>query len=125
MVHPFFDLMVISFFIMSAAAAWFWLARWKKMDVFGRRPVLWAILIASPFGLLAQEFGWLVTEFGRQPWIAHGAMLVSQGVTPAPTLWMLVVFILVYAALTAGLLKLLLTPAAIKSGIPGDRRYPG
>lgn len=125
MVHPFFDLMVLGFFLMSAAALWFWLAKWKKVDVFAEKPLLRAVLIASPFGLLAQEFGWMATEFGRQPWIAHGAMLVSEGVTPLPVGWMLVIFLLVYAALTAGLLMLLLTPSPIKSGIPGDRQYPG
>lgn len=112
LVHTFFDLMIMSFFVMSAAAVWFWVARWKGKEVSGNRPLLITILISAPFGLLAQEFGWFVTEFGRQPWIAGGAMLVAKGVTPRPVAWVLIIFVLVYLALTIGLLKVLIAPSA-------------
>jgi cytochrome d ubiquinol oxidase subunit I len=117
MVHPFFDLMVLSFFIMFAAMLWFWIARWKKKEVYSNRRLLMCIIAASPFGLLAQEFGWFVTEFGRQPWIARGFMLVKTGATPRGVEWVLILFVLVYLALAAGLLKLLLTPAPVRSGV--------
>ncbi len=118
-VHPLFDLMVFSFFVMLAPSVWFWIARWRKKDVFASRPLLASIVIASPFGLVAQEAGWMVTEFGRQPWIAYQVMNVSNGVTPRSVEWVLVLFVLVYAALTAGLLKLLLAPEA-KAGAPDE-----
>jgi cytochrome bd ubiquinol oxidase subunit I len=35
---------------------------------------------------VALEAGWFVTEFGRQPWIAHGLLRTSDAVTPAPNL---------------------------------------
>ncbi len=117
-VHPFFDLMIMSFFIMLTSAGLFWIARWKGKEVFTNRALLIAILISSPFGLLAQEFGWFVTEFGRQPWIARGAMLVAEGVTPRPVGWILIIFVIVYIALTIGLLRVLYTPSTAKSGIP-------
>lgn len=121
-VHLSFDLMIGSFFIMFGAMLWYWLARWKKKDVASNRPLLTALIAASPFGLIAQECGWFVTEFGRQPWIARDVMLVAEGVTPRTGIDMvLLVFLLVYLALTAGLLKLLLTPAPLKSGIPGPK----
>ncbi|MDA8388216.1 MAG: cytochrome ubiquinol oxidase subunit I [Nitrospiraceae bacterium] len=114
-VHPFFDLMVFSFFVMLAPSFWFWIARWRKKgkgkgkgkDVFSSRRLLISIIIASPFGLLAQEAGWMVTEFGRQPWMVYRVMNVSSGVTPRSVEWVFVLFALVYAALTAGLLRLL------------------
>src|SRR5450631_92474 len=125
LVHPFFDLMVASFFIMLAAVAWFWWLRWRRREVpLGTWP-LRAILIASPFGMIALESGWLVTEFGRQPWIARGHMLVAEGVTPQTGIGpVLLLFLVVYLGLTAGLLKLLLGTASTGEGdktVPGDR----
>jgi cytochrome d ubiquinol oxidase subunit I len=111
-VHPFFDLMVASFFIMLTAAVWFWWLRWRRREVPLDKWPLRALLFASPFGMIALESGWLVTEFGRQPWIARGHMRVSEGVTPQTGIGLLFfTFIVVYLALTAGLLKLLLRPA--------------
>ena len=118
-VHPLFDLMIFCFFVMLAPSAWFWVSRWRKKDVFASRPLLAAIVVASPFGLLAQEAGWMVTEFGRQPWISYGVMLVSDGATPRSVLWVLVLFVLVYIALTVGLLRLLLGEK------PAPRKKPG
>jgi cytochrome bd ubiquinol oxidase subunit I len=125
LVHPFFDLMVASFFIMLAAAAWFWWLRWRRRAVpLGTWP-LRAILIASPFGMIALESGWLVTEFGRQPWIARGHMLVTEGVTPQTGIGLILfTFLFVYLALTAGLLKLLFWTTSTGDGnetSQGDR----
>jgi cytochrome bd ubiquinol oxidase subunit I len=117
LVHPFFDLMVGSFFIMLAAAAWFWWLRWRRRDVpMGTWP-LRALLFASPFGMIALESGWLVTEFGRQPWIARGQMRVTEGMTTQTGIGLvLFTFLAVYLALTAGLLRLLVRPALAGKG---------
>ena len=111
LVHPFFDLMVASFFIMLAAAVWFWWLRWRRREVPLDKWPLRALLFASPFGMIALESGWLVTEFGRQPWIARGHMRVAEGVTPQTSIGLvLVTFFAVYIALTVGLMILLLRP---------------
>ena len=34
-----------------------------------------------PLPYLAIIFGWMVTEFGRQPWIIYKIMLVSEGIS--------------------------------------------
>jgi cytochrome d ubiquinol oxidase subunit I len=112
LVHPFFDLMVASFFIMLAAAVWFWWLRWRRREVPLDRWPLRALLFASPFGMIALESGWLVTEFGRQPWIARGHMRVAEGVTPQTSIGLvLFTFLFLYLALTVGLLMLLMRPA--------------
>jgi cytochrome d ubiquinol oxidase subunit I len=74
--------MVASFFFMAAVAAWFWWRRWREGGVPTSRRLLWSVVLAAPFGMIALESGWLVTEFGRQPWIVHGVMRVESGVTP-------------------------------------------
>ena len=50
------------------------------------KPVLWAVLLSGPLGMIAIEAGWVVTEVGRQPWIIHGMMRTSEAVTPMPGL---------------------------------------
>jgi cytochrome d ubiquinol oxidase subunit I len=56
-----------------------------------------------------------VTEFGRQPWIIYQVMRTSEAATPREGIgFILLVFILVYIALTAGLAFLLLR----------ERRWP-
>ena len=118
LVHPFFELMVASSFIMLAAALWFWWLRWRRQEVPMDKWPLKALLFASPFGMIALESGWLVTEFGRQPWIAQGHMRVAEGVTMQTGIGLvLFTFLVVYIALTAGLLRLLVLPASSGKGI--------
>ncbi len=40
--------------------------------------------IATPFGYIALEAGWTVTEVGRQPWIIYSVMKTIDAVTPMP-----------------------------------------
>ncbi|SNB46308.1 cytochrome ubiquinol oxidase subunit I [Geobacter sp. DSM 9736] len=111
LVHPFFDLMVGSFFVMAAAAAGYWWLRWRRLDSPPGRKVLQLIVLASPFGMIALESGWMVTEFGRQPWVVQGIMRVEQGVTPHGGMFLLLgTFTTLYALLSVGLLWLLLIP---------------
>jgi cytochrome d ubiquinol oxidase subunit I len=49
----------------------------------GRR-WLWAFALSGPLGFVSLEAGWLVTEWGRQPWIVHGFMRTADAVTPFP-----------------------------------------
>ncbi|HEY2379003.1 MAG TPA: cytochrome ubiquinol oxidase subunit I [Gemmatimonadaceae bacterium] len=57
------------------------------------RWLLLALVIVAPFGFLATEAGWFVTEVGRQPWIVYGVLKTSDAVTPMPGL--IVPFLLV------------------------------
>jgi cytochrome d ubiquinol oxidase subunit I len=46
-----------------------------------QRWFLRAVMLAGPLGFVALEAGWLVTELGRQPYVAHGALRTSEAVT--------------------------------------------
>jgi cytochrome d ubiquinol oxidase subunit I len=48
------------------------------------RPLLLALVAASPLGFVALEAGWLVTEWGRQPWVVRGYLRTAEAVTPFP-----------------------------------------
>jgi cytochrome d ubiquinol oxidase subunit I len=49
-----------------------------------QRPLLRALVLVAPFGFIATEAGWIVTEVGRQPWVVQGLMRTASAVTPMP-----------------------------------------
>lgn len=109
LVHPFFDLMVGSFFVMALALIWYWWQRWRNKHATHGRAQLKYLVFAAPFGIIALESGWMVTEFGRQPWVVHGYLRTSQAVTPnGGLLLVFATFLFVYLALTVGIMRLLL-----------------
>ena len=59
------------------AVAMLWRGR-----LFTARPMLWALMLALPFTYIANLAGWTVAETGRQPWVAWGLQLTSQGASP-------------------------------------------
>lgn len=123
LVHPAFDVMIGSFGVMMLALALFWWRRWRDKRVPQGRWTLWAVLGASPFGIIALEAGWLVTEFGRQPWIITQYMRVEQAVTPRGEVGLvLALFLGVYVALTIGLI-LLLRPGRKQAAVLGEIRH--
>ena len=44
--------------------------------------LLWLLTLAIVLPYIANTTGWLLAELGRQPWIVHGLMQTSQGVSP-------------------------------------------
>lgn len=114
LVHPVFDLMVGSGFLMLGALAVAGYSAWRRRGrggIVASRPALLGVLVGAPFGFIALEAGWLTTEFGRQPWIVHGFLRTSEAVTPRTGVSLIfLLLMLVYLALTAGLLWLLLSP---------------
>jgi cytochrome d ubiquinol oxidase subunit I len=59
------------------------LALWWRARALPTHPLfLAAAAVAAPFGFLAMEAGWLVTEWGRQPFAIQGVMRTAQAVTP-------------------------------------------
>lgn len=60
--------------------------RWRKKAWPHGRKLMWAWLVSGPLGVVAMEAGWLVTEWGRQPWILRGVMRTADAVTPVPHL---------------------------------------
>lgn len=62
-----------------------------------QRPFLMALVVASPLGFVALEAGWLVTEWGRQPWVVRGLLRTADAVTPVVhRAWPFWIFSLIY-----------------------------
>ncbi len=70
-----------------------------------RRWFLRVMLLALPIPYLACQFGWLVAEVGRQPWIVYGVLKTAAGVSKAivtpQVIASLVGFVLLYGMLGA------------------------
>ena len=57
---------------------------WRGKLPTSRRYLTFATwMIGAPF--LANSFGWIFTEVGRQPWIVYGLMFTAKGVSPVGT----------------------------------------
>ncbi len=90
----------------------------------GRTPtsrwLLRAALLTPLLPLLANSFGWIFTEMGRQPWIVFGRLRTAAGVSPGVSagevLTSLLVFAVLYGVLAVVEVRLLLT--AVRAGLP-------
>ena len=99
-VHVGFQTMVGLGSAMALVALWAAWVAWRRRDLSADRRLLRALVIVAPFGFLATEAGWVVTEVGRQPWVVQGFMRTAHAVTPMPGL---VVPMVTFTALYVGL----------------------
>jgi cytochrome bd ubiquinol oxidase subunit I len=101
-VHIAFQLMVALGTAMALIGVWVVVATIRKRPVAESRLLLRAIALATPFGFIATEAGWTVTEVGRQPWVVNGLVRTADAVTPMPGLvYPMTVFTLLYIGLAA------------------------
>ncbi|MBO1213916.1 cytochrome ubiquinol oxidase subunit I [Staphylococcus nepalensis] len=84
-VHYYFDLMVsMGVFCLIISAAFILTLCFKKLRRFTySKPMLYGALLTGPAAMLAIEFGWFLTEQGRQPWIVRGYLKVADAATQA------------------------------------------
>jgi cytochrome d ubiquinol oxidase subunit I len=76
-----------------------------------------ALAIVGPFGFVATEAGWVVTEVGRQPWVVQGIMRTADAVTPMPGLVVpMATFTLLYIGLGAVVVALVASLVRETSG---------
>ncbi len=96
--------------VVSWAALWF---AWKRRQGFDDRLGRWPLraLVAMSFsGWIATLAGWYTTEIGRQPWLVSGVLKTEQALGPvaAPMVaGTLVMYLIVYAVLTAAYIYVL------------------
>jgi cytochrome d ubiquinol oxidase subunit I len=93
---------------MAAVSAYAILLRLRRRPWTDNRLLLWLLVITAPMGFLAIEFGWIVTEMGRQPWIIYGVMRTAASVTPMRGLAVpFAIFMAVYALLSVTVISIL------------------
>jgi cytochrome bd ubiquinol oxidase subunit I len=96
------------FWFIAMFATAFWLSARRWLDRY--RWFLRAALLTLPLPWLASELGWIVAEYGRQPWVVEGVLPTALGVSSTATgnvLFSLLGFALFYSALLVADLYLL------------------
>jgi cytochrome bd ubiquinol oxidase subunit I len=111
--HLSFDGMVACGMFALFIGLLFWFFVWRKKRAWQEsRLMLWGILLTGPLSFLAIELGWMVTEFGRQPWVIVHYLRTANAVTTAPGLNIsFLVFSLIYVLLSFALIRLLIRHA--------------
>jgi cytochrome d ubiquinol oxidase subunit I len=108
----------LGFLVTGIAALALWFTRRGRTP---SRAWVWKLMLAVvTFPLLANSFGWLFTELGRQPWSVFGVFTTADSVSPAAGLGevatSLIVFTLLYGVLALVEVALLLRFA--RAGAP-------
>ncbi|HEX6833401.1 MAG TPA: cytochrome ubiquinol oxidase subunit I [Rudaea sp.] len=88
------------FYFIALFAFSFWLASKRRLDA--KRWYLKLALFSLPLPWLAIELGWIVAEYGRQPWAIEGVLPTALGVSSlsAGQVWLsLCGFVVFYTAL--------------------------
>lgn len=90
-----------------------WRGRLEQSNIY----LKWMVAgIALPY--IGNSFGWIMSEFGRQPWVVYGLMTTADGISPNVTsgqiLFSLISFSLIYSLLAAAMVYLFLK--VIKQG---------
>jgi cytochrome d ubiquinol oxidase subunit I len=72
----------------------------RRRSAAENRLLLRALAVVTPFGFIATEAGWTVTEVGRQPWVVSGLVKTADAVTPMTGLvYPMTLFTLLYVGL--------------------------
>jgi cytochrome d ubiquinol oxidase subunit I len=72
---------------------------WWRGRLFSTRWYLWPAQHVWWLGFVAVICGWITTETGRQPWVAHGVLRTADAVSPVAAgsvATTLALFVLVY-----------------------------
>jgi cytochrome bd ubiquinol oxidase subunit I len=92
-------MVALGFYFIGLFALLFWDASHRN---FGRRWLLRLAVWSLALPWIAAELGWVVAEYGRQPWAIDGVLptfLASSSVSTAQVLFTLISFVLFYSAL--------------------------
>ena len=95
--YAFRIMLAVGVVMIGAGIAGVWL--WWRGKLFATRWYLQAANWSWPLGFVAVISGWVVTESGRQPWIAHGILRTADATSPVPAASIaqtLALFVIVY-----------------------------
>ncbi len=110
-----FRIMVgLGFYFIALFAVMFYVASRRQLD--RRRWLLRIALLSLPLPWIAAEVGWVVAEYGRQPWIIEGLLPTFLAASPIPvaSVWIsLIGFVVFYTSLLVVDLYLLIKYARL------------
>jgi cytochrome d ubiquinol oxidase subunit I len=101
-------MVAIGFWFIAMFAAAFWFSAKRQLDRY--RWFLWLSVLTLPLPWIAIELGWIVAEYGRQPWAVVGVLPTALGVSSTDAgnvVFSLIGFVTFYSALLVADLYLL------------------
>ncbi|HYA07257.1 MAG TPA: cytochrome ubiquinol oxidase subunit I [Xanthobacteraceae bacterium] len=107
-------MVALGFYFIALFAVAFYIAARRRLDA--RRMFLRLALWSLPLPWIAAELGWVVAEYGRQPWIIEGVLPTFLAASPIPAgdVWIsLIGFIVFYTTLLVVELYLMVKYARI------------
>src|SRR5882757_2365057 len=123
---PFFAFRImVGIGMLMILTGWTGVWLWWRGRLFNTRWFLWPAQSIWWIGFVAVICGWIVTETGRQPWVAHGVLRTADAVSPVAAgsvVTTLVLFVLVYGIV--GLLGLYYINRLIMRGPDGAAIEP-
>ena len=90
--------------LLMLAAGWIGAWLWWRGRLFDSRWYLLPVSWSWWLGFVAVISGWIVTESGRQPWVAYGILRTRDAISPVPgasVATTLILFVLVYGIVFA------------------------
>lgn len=103
--------MMIALGSLFAAIAGIGILLFLTGKIYSARWYLWGLVFAAPLPLIANEFGWIAAEVGRQPWAIYRILRTADAASVVVPAWQilasLTAFALVYALLFAIFIYLL------------------
>jgi cytochrome d ubiquinol oxidase subunit I len=105
----------LGFYFIAFFGAAFWIASRHKIGE--KRWTLWLALFSLPLPWVAIESGWLLAEYGRQPWAIEGVLptfYAASGLTLWDLAISLALFLAIYTVLA--IIEVVLMLKAIKKG---------
>lgn len=97
-----FHIMVAIGTALALLGVWFLATWWRKRTLPGSKWFYRAVAASGVLSVVALQAGWIVTEVGRQPWIAYNVMRVGDAVTHADGIvYLYIAGIVIYTLLIA------------------------
>ncbi|HPR10600.1 MAG TPA: cytochrome ubiquinol oxidase subunit I, partial [Candidatus Saccharibacteria bacterium] len=80
----FFEIkMALVGFLIAVPLLFLMLYRFRRNKAFSK-PLLIGFIITAPIAFVVVELGWMVTEFGRQPYVVNGYLRTSEAFVNNP-----------------------------------------
>ncbi|GAB6009120.1 cytochrome ubiquinol oxidase subunit I [Dysgonomonas reticulitermitis] len=74
---------------------------YRKIDIENKKWILWACILTIPLPYIAGQAGWMVAEFGRQPWAIQDILPLQAAVSAISAKSVIISFSLFFALFTA------------------------
>jgi len=118
-------MVALGFFFIGLFSLAFWKAARRRLE--SQRWFLWIAALSLPLPWISSELGWIVAEYGRQPWSIEGVLptfLASSSIAVSSVWFSLIGFVVFYTCLAVVDVYLMVRTVLIGPGLVADDPSP-